>query len=38
MVARDVGAIAEIDATSLLSQVVEIKKMLRGLIDHLFEQ
>ncbi len=38
MVARDVGAIAEDDARSLLSQVVEIKKMLRGLIDRLFEQ
>ena len=36
MVARDVGAVAEDDAASLLSQVVEIKKMLRGLIDHLF--
>ena len=38
MVARDIGAIAENDAASLLSQVVEIKKMLRGLIDRLFEQ
>ncbi len=38
MVARDVGAIVEGDAASLLSQVIEIKKMLRGLIDRLSEQ
>ena len=38
IVARDVGAIADEDATSLLSHVVEIKKMLRGLIDRLSAQ
>jgi len=38
MVARDVGAILRNDAASLLSQVIEVKKMLRGLIDRLSEQ
>ena len=38
MVARDVGAITESDATSLLSQVIEIKRMLHGLIDRLLGQ
>ena len=38
MVARDVGAINESDATSLLSQVIEIKRMLHGLIDRLLGQ
>jgi four helix bundle protein len=38
IVARDVGVISKSDAISLLSQVVEIRKMLRGLIDRLSEQ
>ena len=38
MVARDVGAMKEADATSLLSQVIEIKRMLHGLIDRLLGQ
>ena len=33
MIARDVGAISEADAHSLISQVVEVKKMLHGLIN-----
>ena len=35
MVARDVGAINQADAASLLSQVIEIKRMLHGLIERL---
>ena|SRR2546423_12184884 len=35
MIARDVGAISERDCALLLSQVVEVKKMLHGLINRL---
>ena len=35
MIARDVGAISGADSSLLLSQVVEVKKMLHGLIDRL---
>jgi four helix bundle protein len=38
MIGRDVGAIPEGDASSLLSQVVEIKRMLHGLIERLLGQ
>ena len=38
MIARDVGAISEPDATSLLNQVIEIKRMLHGLIERLLGQ
>jgi|SRR5437868_12751026 len=38
MAARDVKAISERDATSLLSQVIEVKRMLHGLIDKLSDQ
>ncbi|MFL5468487.1 MAG: hypothetical protein ACJ8AE_01675 [Gemmatimonadaceae bacterium] len=38
IVARDVGVVSDSDAIALLSQVVEIRKMLRGLIDRLAEQ
>ena len=36
--ARDIGAISEGDFNSLMRQVVEIKRMLHGLIDRLSEQ
>ena len=38
MVGRDVGVIRESDAASLISQVIEIKRMLHGLIDRLLGQ
>lgn len=38
IVARDVGVVSDSDAIALLSQVIEIRKMLRGLIDRLAEQ
>jgi four helix bundle protein len=38
MLARDVGAISEADCSSLVSQVVEVKKMLHGLIKRLREE
>jgi len=38
MIARDVGAISVSDAQSLLSQIVEVRKMLQGLIDRLLGQ
>jgi len=38
IVARDVRAISDADAASFVSQVVEVRKMLRGLIDRLSEQ
>jgi len=36
--ARDIGAISEGDFNSLMRQVVDIKRMLHGLIDRLSEQ
>jgi len=36
--ARDVGAIPKNDAVALLSQVIEVRKMLHGLIDRLSGQ
>jgi hypothetical protein len=38
MLARDVGAMSESDFNALLRQVVDIKRMLHGLIDRLSEQ
>ena len=38
IVARDINAIATPDASSLLSQVIEVKKMLHGLIARLSDQ
>ena len=38
LIGRDVGAIPEADASSLLSQVIEIKRMLHGLIERLLGQ
>jgi four helix bundle protein len=38
MVARDVGEISEHDYTALQRQVVDIERMLHGLIDKLSEQ
>ena len=38
MIGRDVGAIPESDASSLLNQVIEIKRMLHGLIERLLGQ
>ena len=35
MIGRDVGAISRDDSASLLAQVVEVKRMLHGLIDRL---
>src|SRR4051812_41782219 len=35
MIARDIGAISRNDSASLLAQVIEIKRMLHGLIDRL---
>ncbi|MFL5503801.1 MAG: four helix bundle protein [Gemmatimonadaceae bacterium] len=36
--ARDVGAISEGDYSVILKQVIDIKRMLHGLIDRLSEQ
>ena len=33
--ARDIGAISEVDSDSLISQVIEVRKMLHGLIRRL---
>ncbi len=38
ILARDVGAMSESDFDSLMRQVVDIKRMLHGLIDKLSEQ
>ena len=38
IVARDIDAITSPDASSLLSQVIEVKKMLHGLIARLSEE
>ena len=38
MIGRDVGAISITDAESLLSQIVEVRKMLQRLIDRLLSQ
>ena len=38
MIARDVGAISQSDCKLLISQTVEVKKMLHGLIDRLSGQ
>lgn len=38
ILARDVGAMSESDFDSLMRQVVDIKRMLHGLIDRLSEQ
>ena len=38
ILARDVGEISEGDFNSLMRQVVDIKRMLHGLIDRLSEQ
>jgi four helix bundle protein len=35
MMGRDVGVISAVDSSSLLAQVLEVKKMLRALINHL---
>jgi four helix bundle protein len=37
MIGRDVGVISETDSSSLLEQVIEVKKMLRALINRLRE-
>ena len=38
ILAHDVGAIPEADSDALMRQVVDIKRMLHGLIDRLSEQ
>jgi len=38
MIGRDVGAISRHDSASLLAQVIEVKRMLHGLIDRLLGQ
>jgi len=38
MIARDVGAISDADCSLLVSQIVEVKKMLYGLIRRLRRQ
>jgi four helix bundle protein len=38
ILARDLGAMSESDFDSLMRQVVDIKRMLHGLIDRLSEQ
>jgi four helix bundle protein len=35
MVARDVGAMSETDAASLLRELIEVRKMIHGLIKRL---
>ena len=38
MIARDVGAVSNADAKSLMDQVAEVRRMLHGLIDKLLGQ
>ena len=38
ILARDVGAIPESDFDALMRQIIDIKRMLHGLIDRLSEQ